>query len=115
MYNINTHHIIVILMNHHMGVPVITSTHVRSGGGGVLRVVSSKTWFCLRVVVGGVLAWLRTNGVSTHGAAGKVMNCDGSGKKVRPGTSGKIKVGKRECPKKVPLSKSRSWNLQRPH
>ena len=37
--------------------------------------------------------WLRTNGVNTNGAAAKVMNFDRLGKKVRPGTFGKIKVG----------------------
>ena len=37
--------------------------------------------------------WLRTNGVSTNGAAAKVMNFDRLGKKVRPGTFGNIKVG----------------------
>ena len=36
---------------------------------------------------------LRTNGVNTNGAAAKVMNFDRLGKKVRPGTFGKIKVG----------------------
>ena len=37
--------------------------------------------------------WLRTNGVNAYGAAAEVMSFDGSGKKVRPGTFGKIKVG----------------------
>ena len=37
--------------------------------------------------------WLRTNGVNTNGAAAKVMNSDGLGKKVRPGTFGNIQVG----------------------
>ena len=32
-------------------------------------------------------------GVNTNGAAAKVNNYDGLGKKVRPGTSGEIKVG----------------------
>ena len=36
---------------------------------------------------------LRTNGVNAIGAAAKVMNFDRLGKKVRPGTSGRIKVG----------------------
>ena len=36
---------------------------------------------------------LRTNGVNTNGAAAKVMNSDRLGKRVRPGTFGKIKVG----------------------
>ena len=35
----------------------------------------------------------------TNGAAAKVMNFDRLGEKVRPGTSGKIKAGQRECPK----------------
>ena len=39
------------------------------------------------------LAWLRTNGVNTNGAAAKAMNFDTLGKKVRPGTFGKIEVG----------------------
>ena len=38
-------------------------------------------------------SWLRTKGVDTNGAAAKVMNFGRSGKKVRPGTFGKIKVG----------------------
>ena len=37
--------------------------------------------------------WLRTHGVNTHGVAAKVINFDVLGKKVRPGTFGKIKVG----------------------
>ena len=37
--------------------------------------------------------WLWTNGVNTNGVAAKVMIFDTSGKKVRPGTFGKIKVG----------------------
>ena len=36
--------------------------------------------------------WLRTNGVNTDGAAAKVTSFDGLGKKVSPGTFGKIKV-----------------------
>ena len=39
------------------------------------------------------MPWLRRNGVNTNGAAAKVMNFDRLGKKVRPGTCGKIKVG----------------------
>ena len=43
---------------------------------------------------GGVVApWLRTNGVHTNGAAAEVIDVDGLGKKVRPGTFGYIKVG----------------------
>ena len=37
--------------------------------------------------------WLRTNGVNNNGAAAKVTNFDRLGKKVRPGTVGKIQVG----------------------
>ena len=37
--------------------------------------------------------WLRTIAVNTNGAAAKVMIFAGLGKKVRPGTFGKIKVG----------------------
>ena len=37
--------------------------------------------------------WLRTNGVSTNGAAAKVMTFDRLGKRVRPGTCWEIKVG----------------------
>ena len=36
--------------------------------------------------------WLRTNVVNTSGAAAKVMNSDRLGKKVRPGTFGKIEI-----------------------
>ena len=43
--------------------------------------------------------WLRTHGVSTHGAAAKVTDFERLGKKVRPGTFEKIKVGQRENPK----------------
>ena len=39
------------------------------------------------------LFWLRTNGVNTNGAAAKVVNFDRLGKKVCPGTFGRIKVG----------------------
>ena len=39
------------------------------------------------------VAWLQTNGVNTRGAAAKVTSIDRLGKKVRPGTFGKIKVG----------------------
>ena len=42
---------------------------------------------------------LRTNGVDTNGAAAKVVDFDRLGKKVRPGTFGKIQVGQREYPK----------------
>ena len=38
--------------------------------------------------------WWRTNGVRTNGAAAKVMDFDGLGKKVRPGTFGKIKLSR---------------------
>ena len=37
--------------------------------------------------------WVRTNGVNTNRAAAKVMDFDRLGKKVGPGTFGKIKVG----------------------
>ena len=37
--------------------------------------------------------WFRTNGVNTNGATAKVMQFDRSGKKVRPGTFGKINIG----------------------
>ena len=40
----------------------------------------------------GEVVWLRTNGVSTNGAAAEVMNFDRLGEKVRPGISGKVKV-----------------------
>ena len=49
--------------------------------------------------------WLRTNGVSTNGAAAEAMNFDGLGKKVRPGTFGKIKAGEREHAKGPSLKK----------
>ena len=39
------------------------------------------------------LIWLRTNGVNTNGAPAKVVNFDSLGKKVRPGTFGKIQIG----------------------
>ena len=38
-------------------------------------------------------SWLRTDGVNTNGAAAKVSNFVRLGKKVRPGTFGKLKVG----------------------
>ena len=37
--------------------------------------------------------WLRTNAVNTNGAAAEVFNFDRLGKKIRPGTFGKIKAG----------------------
>ena len=36
--------------------------------------------------------WLRTNGVNPNGAAAKVVKFDRLGKKVRPGTFGRIGV-----------------------
>ena len=42
--------------------------------------------------------WLRTNGVSTNEDAAKAISVDRLGKKVRPDTFGKIKVGSREYP-----------------
>ena len=46
------------------------------------------------VVVGGVAAvFLQLLGCGQMGAAAEVMNFDSVGKKVRPGTFGKIKVG----------------------
>ena len=50
-------------------------------------------------------SWLRTNGVNTNGAAAKVMKFDRLGKKVRPGTFGKTKVGQREYPKSPSVKK----------
>ena len=50
--------------------------------------------------------WLRTNGVNTNGAAAKVINFDRLGKKVRPGTFGKTKVGQREYPKGPSVKKT---------
>ena len=49
--------------------------------------------------------WLRTSGVNTNGAAAKVMDFDRLGKKVCPGTFGKIQVGQRECPKSPSVKK----------
>ena len=43
--------------------------------------------------------WLQRNGVNTIGAATKVMKFDRLGKRVRPGTVGRLKVGQREYPK----------------
>ena len=39
------------------------------------------------------MRWLRTNGVNTNGATAEVMHFVRLGKKVRPGTFGKTKVG----------------------
>ena len=44
---------------------------------------------------------LQRNGVDTSGAAAKVMNFDGLGKKVRSGTSGKIKAPKKSLCQKT--------------
>ena len=49
--------------------------------------------------------WLRRNGVNTHGAAANINMCDRLGKKVRPGTFGKIQVGQWEYPKSPSLKK----------
>ena len=46
-----------------------------------------------------------TNGVNPNGAAAKVRKFARSGKKVRPGTFGKIKVGYREYPKSPSVKK----------
>ena len=48
---------------------------------------------------------LRTKGVSTKGAAAKVMKFDSLGKKVRPGTFGDIKICSREYPKSPSVKK----------
>ena len=40
-----------------------------------------------------IVDWLWTNGVNTNGAAAKVVNVDRLGKKVCPGTLGKITAG----------------------
>ena len=45
------------------------------------------------------VGWLRTNGVSTDGAAARVMNFDRLWKKVLPGTFGNTKVGQWGYPK----------------
>ena len=53
-----------------------------------------------------IIIWWWTNGVNTNGAAAEVINFDRLGEtKVRPGTFGKIKVGKREYQQKVPVKK----------
>ena len=49
---------------------------------------------------------LRTNGVDTNGVSAKVIFVDRLGKKVRPGTFGKIKVGKQEYPKSPSVKKN---------
>ena len=49
--------------------------------------------------------WLRTNGVNNNVAAAEVMDFDRLGKRVRPGTFGKIQVGKREYPKDPSVNK----------
>ena len=49
--------------------------------------------------------WVRTDGVNANGAAAKVMNFDRLVKKVRPGTFGKIQLGKREYPKSASVNK----------
>ena len=61
---------------------------------GVLRNII----LCLRQSQGSDTTWLQTNVVNTNGAAAKVKTFDRLGKKVRPGTFGKTKVGKREYP-----------------
>ena len=45
------------------------------------------------------------NGVNTNGAAAKLINIDRLGEKVRPGTTGNIKVGYREYPKSASVKK----------
>ena len=42
---------------------------------------------------GSAVVPIPTNGVNTNGPAAKVMSFDRSGKTLRPGTFGKIKVG----------------------
>ena len=53
-----------------------------------------------------MVVWLRTNGVNTNGAAAKAINFDRLGKKLTPGTFGKIKVGSREYPKGPSVKKT---------
>ena len=58
--------------------------------------------------MGANACWLRTNGVDTNGAAAEVMHFDRLGKKVRPGTFGKIKQVSGST-RKVPLSKNMNF------
>ena len=53
---------------------------------GMVWYVRCVIWACADVP----FTLLRTNGVNTHGAAAKVLSFDRLGKKVRPGTIGKI-------------------------
>ena len=57
------------------------------------KIISAKIPWFEQVAWFWNLGWLRTNGVNTNGATAKVMIFDRLGKKVRPGTFGKIKVG----------------------
>ena len=60
---------------------------------------------CCMVLSDEVAPGQRSQLVADEWAAAKVMNFDRSGKKVRPGTLGKIKVGSRECPKSPSVKK----------
>ena len=46
-----------------------------------------------------------TYGFNTNGAAARVNDFDGLGKKLRPGTFGNTKVDQRECPKSPSFKK----------
>ena len=45
------------------------------------------------IIISSSSIWLRTNGVSTNGAAAKVTNFDRLGEMLRPGTFGKTLIG----------------------
>ena len=74
---------------------------------GLLQVASNLGWGGAPKNVFRDAPGLRTSGVSTSGAAAKVMNFDRLGKKVRPGTFGNIKLGQREYTKS-PCNKNNS-------
>ena len=53
---------------------------------GVIVIVITIVIVIVIVTICCKVLWLRTNGVSTNGAAAEVASFDGLGKKVRPGT-----------------------------
>ena len=101
---------IIIISIISMIITVITISITISITIAIITMGSALVWTCPDVILADVrctfanmlamastgyreVSWLRTNGVSTNGAAAKVMNFDGLRKKVHTGTFGRIKVG----------------------
>ena len=77
---------------------IIISSSSSSSMFVMIVIIIIISLYCLLIAlnqgVPGLLSWLRTNGVNTNlGRRKQVRSFDRLGKKVRPGTFGKMKVG----------------------